>query len=114
MASGYSPPSDSAVAGGEVQPAPMGLWGGGWPWEITHSHQDRGTEKWAATNELLSHMCFKASLLQIAQLFVIHWDLFAIFQNHWIVGISPLHLCSELLYKKILLGKKGKKVSPPK
>lgn len=49
MASGYSPPSDSAVAGGEAQPTPMGLRGGGWPWEITHSHRDRGTEKGAAT-----------------------------------------------------------------
>lgn len=57
-------------------------------------------------------MCFKVSLLQSTQVFVIQWDLFAIFQNDRIISISPLHLLSELLYKKIFLEKKGEKKPP--
>lgn len=37
--------------------------------------------------------------VQIIQLLIIYWDLFAIIQNHQIIAISPLHLLCELLYK---------------
>lgn len=117
VASGYSPPSASAVAGREVQSARLGLQGGGWPWEITHSHWDRGTEECSATHPsgqmsywapcVSRHLFFKLfSCLLYSGMYL---------QYFRIIGSSAfLHsICWVSYFIKNTLREKGKKKKSP-